>query len=61
MAPTSEIWTEAQLASIDKMLNPRSVAVVGGDAANAVRGPLPQCHVEGQGAGEHLPGEPPLR
>lgn len=29
MATTSEIWTEAQLASIDKMLNPRSVAVVG--------------------------------
>ena len=23
------IWTEAQLASIDKMLNPQSVAVVG--------------------------------
>ena len=29
MVSTSEIWTEAQLASIDKMLNPRSVAVVG--------------------------------
>ena len=29
MASFSETWTEAQLASIDRMLNPRSVAVVG--------------------------------
>ncbi len=52
-------WTEPQMASIHKMLNPRSIAIVGASRRGCqYGGRFPGCGAQGQRPGAGLCREP---
>ena len=53
-------WIDSQLASIDRMLNPRSIAVVGATPRMQYGGPLSGRRNAGRRPGQRLSRQPPL-